>query len=249
MRVRWLRRSVVVLARRFIPAVTLLLLLTGCADLATGPHVEDPSSAAETGPAFGCDLMVDGVYIMCPVNPTVPGPGECDPWTSVNWCGGGDCMMSTAELDFQGINGCLPPPPGGGGTPTCPTWDPTCSPAGGSGDGGGVPTPPTYEGPGAFAACVGGLLVLMGTTAIMEPFAHALYDARNNYDSARRMYAAVMANNPTLEMELLYEHRVDVAKAGYDSAVGDYASTAGASVLAVIGAVVLCSPGLLLPTP
>lgn len=117
----------------------------------------------------------------------------------------------------------------------------------------GVPLPippfPTYEGPGVFAACVAGILVVAGTTAMMQPYAEDVYDARNEYDSARRMYSAVMANAPTFEMELLYEHRVAAAKSNYDNAVDDYAGMAGASVLAVIAAVAVCSPTLILPTP
>jgi hypothetical protein len=91
--------------------------------------------------------------------------------------------------------------------------------------------------------------MVMGTTALMEPAAASLYDARNAYDSARRMYDAVMANNPSLEMQLLYETRVEVAKSNYDNAISSYAGIAGASIMAVMGAIVVCSPGLILPTP
>ena len=128
-------------------------------------------------------------------------------------------------------------------------------PAGGGGGGGGgttrppVPVTPADEGPGVFAACVGTVLVLAGTTALMQPLAADVYAARNEYDSARRMLSAVKANNPSLAMEMLYEHRVAAAKSNYDNAVQSYAGAAGASVLAVIGAIVVCSPGLILPTP
>lgn len=182
-------------------------------------------------------------YLLPPITVTVP--GGCDPWTDINWCQGaggegGQCM---ADIGF-GYGGELAlsscPIGGGGGGP---------GKGGGSGSGGTPGTPPTDEGPGAFAACVGTLLVVLGTTATMEPLAHDLYAARNDYNSAKRMYDAVMANNPTLEMELLYEHRVEVAKNGYEGAVRGYAAGAGATVLAVTAAVVACSPGLLLPTP
>lgn len=91
--------------------------------------------------------------------------------------------------------------------------------------------------------------MIMGTTASLEPLAHDVYEARNGYDSARRMYDAVMANNPSVEMELLYTHRVEAAKNGYDGAVRAYSLAAGTTVLMVAGAVVVCSPGLILPTP
>jgi hypothetical protein len=187
-----------------------------------------------------------------PVIVIVKGPEECDPYLTLTGCpdDGGACMASTG--DAQTTSGCLPGLPGGGTGPCDPAWDPTCAPAGGE-----TPCDPTWdptcprvaEGPGAFAACVGGLLFLMGTTAMMEPLAHNVYDAREDYASATRMYDAVMANNPTLEMELHYAHRVEAARSSYRDALRDYALAAGASVFVVGAAVVVCSPGLILPTP
>lgn len=84
---------------------------------------------------------------------------------------------------------------------------------------------------------------------MMQPLAEAVYNARNEYDSARRMYSAVMSNNPSLEMELLYAQRLDVARSRYNGALQTYAIAAGASAVVVIGAVVACSPGMILPTP
>jgi hypothetical protein len=165
-------------------------------------------------------------------------PGGCDPYTDINFCegsGGGSCIsgVSPSLGDFDTLAGCGEPGGGGGGTKTPSRPPPT----------------PTDEGPGTFAACIGALLVLAGTTATMQPLAEGVYTARNEYDSARRMYSAVQANNPSLEMELLYESRVAAARTNYDNAVQSYAVAAGASVLTVIGAVVVCSPGLILPTP
>lgn len=222
-----------------IMAILFALFFTaGCAD-STMP---EPGRAdyAPTGVLGGATPSND--YVLPPITVTVP---QCDPWTDLNWCqesgggGGQDCMF---DVGF-GYGGGL-------ALSSCP--------GGGGGDGGGgegsdngfpSPSPDQYEGPGAFAACVASLFVLMGSTSMMEPLAHSLYDARNGYHSARRMYDAVMANNPSVEMELLYEHRLEVAKDAYDDAVQGYALGAGASVIAVIGAVAVCSPGLLLPTP
>ncbi len=84
---------------------------------------------------------------------------------------------------------------------------------------------------------------------MITPVAESVYDARNEYDSARRMYAAVMANNPSLEMELLYAQRVDFARSGYNDAVQAYALAIGGSAVVIMGAVFVCSPGFILPTP
>lgn len=211
---------------------TLFALMFGAACADTTMPAESRSMTQVHG------TEASGDYLLPPVTVTVP---QCDPYTDLNWCqesggGGGDCMTSTAAGDGLTLSSC-----GGSGGGS----------SGGGGGGGGTTTfPPTIdEGPGAFAACVGTLLVVLGTTATMEPLAHDLYAARNDYHSAQRMFDAVMANNPSLEMELLYAHRLEVAKNGYDGAVRGYAAGAGASVLAVAAAVVACSPGLLLPTP
>lgn len=153
--------------------------------------------------------------------------------------------VAPALGDFSTLSGCGTGGGGGG----------TGDPGGGGGGGGGgtapppIPPLPTYEGPGVFAACIAGILVMAGTISMMQPYAEDVYAARNEYDSARRMYSAVMANAPTVEMELLYEHRVAAAKSNYDGAVLDYAGMAGASAFAVLAAVAVCSPTLILPTP
>lgn len=216
--------------RGLTATVIAVLLMAGCSDVPTAPDLR----IGEAGPRQGEATILDPVVVI-----GTPQPG-CDPSTDLNFCqgdDGGECMtgISPSLGDFSTVSGCNDT--GGSRPPANPAPQPPVEPT------------PVYEGPGAFAACVGTLLLLMGTTASLDPLAHSLYEARNNYDSARRMYDAVMANNPTLEMELLYAHRVDVAKNGYDDAVRDYALGAGATVIAVGGAVLVCSPGLLLPTP
>lgn len=89
----------------------------------------------------------------------------------------------------------------------------------------------------------------MGTTASLQPASQSLYEARNEYDSAKRMYDAVRANNPSVEMEQLYQYRLEMARSSYTSSIQSYATAAGATVLAVGAAVLVCSPGMLLPTP
>lgn len=218
------------------PAAALFTLLfsAGCAD----------STMPESGGAGDSPMVVIGAatpsndYVLPPITVTVP---ACDPYTDLSWCqdsggGGGQECMSGVGFGYGGELALSSCPDAGSG--------------GGGGDDGFLPPPSGQtEGPGAFAACVASLFVLMGSTAMMDPLAHGLYDARNAYHSTRRMYDAVMANNPSVEMELLYEHRLDAAKSAYDDAVQGYALGAGASVLSVIAAVAVCSPGLLLPTP
>lgn len=219
-----------------MPALFALIFIAGCAD----------STMPEPGGADDFPTIVIGGaapsndYVLPPITVTVP---ACDPYTDLNWCqdsggGGGQECMSGIGFGYGGglaLSSC--PDTGGGGGDTD----------------GGFPSPPGSgsgtEGPGAFAACVASLFVLMGTTAMMEPLGHSLYDARNAYHSTRRMYDAVMANNPSVEMELLYEHRLETAKSAYNDAVEGYAFGAGASAVVVIAAVAVCSPGLLLPTP
>jgi hypothetical protein len=209
-----------------IVRICIAVLLTGigtaaCADVPTAP---DLASVAAAGPSTDVGLE--------PVIVVAPKPG-CDPYLTLNGCqddGSGTCMTSDpgmGDAEYVGMLGC--PGTGGGG------GEPIGDGGGSAGPGSGDPTVtnPTYEGPGVFAACVGTLLAVVGTTAAMQPAATSLYDARNAYDSARRMYDAVVANNPSVEMQLLYEHRVEVAKSNYDNAVQTYAGTAGASILAV----------------
>jgi|GEM_PF-4214170 len=218
-----------------------LVLAAACADAPTAPDAVSVGTAAPSA-----DVTLDPITVIGEPKP----PPTCDPYLSLNWCqgsGGGTCIESftgPTDPEYVGLMGCTGT--GGGGTGGT---DVGGGDSGGSGDTGITITPPVYEGPGVFAACVGTLLAVMGTTAAMQPAATSLYDSRNAYDSAKRMYDAVVQNSPTLEMQLLYEHRVEVAKMNYDNAIQSYAASAGASILAVLGAVVVCSPGVLLPTP
>ena len=212
---------------RSCAALLFAVLATACADFPTAPSV--PHDTQIVPGASGPSTALETVIVI----------GICDPELSLDRCGeGGDACMTSTEFplaadDFASVSGCGTGTGGGGGGAAAPP----------------VPPAPIYEGPGAFALCVGTLLGLMGGTAMMQPLAEGVYNARNEYDSARRMYDAVMSNNPSLEMELLYAQRVDVARSGYNGAMQTYALAAGASAVVVMGAVVACSPGIILPTP
>lgn len=100
----------------------VLFILGGCSD---SPTLHDsagaPARAMLNQQGQGC--VTDG---LCILPPLIVDPGECDPWMSLDWCGG-DCMTSD-----HGMLGC--PPGGGGGDP---------------GDGGAPPSPPPTD-PGAI---------------------------------------------------------------------------------------------------
>ncbi|WP_420126876.1 hypothetical protein [Longimicrobium sp.] len=227
-----------------------LLTVAACGDVPTQPDAPADVAVAD-GPAYNATLqgcVSDG---LCTLQPIVVGGGDDpDPGCDVLWkpsCG--TCITGTINLPYDtlGVSSC----PGGGGGSGGGSGE-AGGPGGSGGPGLGDSTPPEADGnqgPGVFVACVGTLLGVMGTAAMLEPLGHDVYNAREEYASAKRMYDAVMANDPTLQMELLYAHRVEVARANYNDAVQNYSLGAGASVLAVIAAVVACSPGVILPTP
>lgn len=123
----------------------LLLGAAGCTDAVTMPSADGP--ARELGvvvapgngqqPTACCDRVVV----------VVPGPEECDPYTSLNWCEDDEnvCMTAMPGADQHLAGGCDDTGGPGGGTGTCPAWDPVC--AGGPGDGPDdpEPTPPPVD--------------------------------------------------------------------------------------------------------
>lgn len=220
----------------FMSILFALVFIAACADSTMPERTADARASLHRGSMEpSTDYLMPGI--------TVTVPQGCDPWLDLHWCQGstgcGQLMTDPAGHAEQFLADCPGGNLGGGGL-------------GGSAGGNGSSPPVSTvgnQGPAAFAACVGTLLILMGSTAIMQPAADNLYEARSEYDSAKRMYDVVMENPHTLEMELLYAHRVEVAKVGYDGAILGYAGAAGTAVGAVIAAVVACSPGMILPTP
>lgn len=107
-----------------------LLSLGACADSPIGPedHRQQAPDLASSTPtldqqAQGC--VTDG---LCYLPPVIVDPGACDPWMSLNWCGG-DCMTSIGvPTGDETVQSC---PGGGGGAP---------------GGGGGTPPPPAPPG-------------------------------------------------------------------------------------------------------
>lgn len=119
--------------RTFLPSLAVLLLVAACSDLPTStlsPSADlDPTSVPHLDEAAGC--VTDGV---CVLDPIVVGPGECDPYLSLNGCEE-ECEESApGSPEVVGADGCYDPggtdPGTGGGTDPppsgCPEWDPDC---------------------------------------------------------------------------------------------------------------------------
>lgn len=111
-----------------------VLTLGACADSVLMPDGRGAAGRTAASPmqdqqVAGC--VTDGV---CPIGPIVvtPGAPECDPWMSVDWCGG-NCISSTFQPqpeDGSSVQSC---PGEGGGVP--------------GGGGGGAPPPGGGTGP------------------------------------------------------------------------------------------------------
>ncbi len=105
--------------------LAVALSVSSCGDLATGPQTPGTATATAAHPAYACDTMVGGVYVMCPVSPY---PTECDKYTDLSWCQERDepCTASTPRDprpdDFATVSGCPGPGsgPGAGGAPPSP---------------------------------------------------------------------------------------------------------------------------------
>jgi hypothetical protein len=110
-----------------------LLTAVGCADLPTEPIAALPAGAT----AYEGAAQTPSCCVLDPVIVVAPGPAECDPYQSLDWCegeGGGECMTSQPETggsEYQTTAGCNDTgggspgdgsgsPPPGGPTPTEP---------------------------------------------------------------------------------------------------------------------------------
>lgn len=117
------------LVLRLAAIAWVVLTLGACADIPTQADQQrapDLSGPVQTQAPMGC--VIEGTCVL----PPLIVDGGCDPWMSLDWCQGGDCMTSVpGGTDYQGTMGC----PGGGGAP--------------GGGGGGTPPPPPSD-PGAI---------------------------------------------------------------------------------------------------
>jgi len=122
----------------------MVFALGGCADsptTANQPHDLSPGEAPllDNQTVQGC--VSDGVCTLDPVSPAPGEPAECDPYTSLDWCGDdGDCSSSgsgTDGPDYQGTSTCGEPsdpdgykPPPTSAPKPCPDYGcpPPCDP-------------------------------------------------------------------------------------------------------------------------
>ena len=111
---------------RLAVLAAVLLTLSACGDSPTQagqprtPGLSTPVQDVQT--PVGC--VIEGFCVL----PPLIVDGGCDPWESLDWCDGGDCMTTVPWSPVhQGTMGC----PGGGGAP---------------GAGGGTIPPPTDPG-------------------------------------------------------------------------------------------------------
>lgn len=213
------------------------LLATACSDV---PTASTGVEVGHAGPSSA--IILEPVVVV----------GKCDPYLSLDWCGGsdpggGDCMTSTEDSDLQYTSGCNTGGGGGGGpkspSPTAPKPCPDY----------GCPTPtsPYEEGPLAWGACV---LAVLGTAYTIDQVAGAFeswWQAQQDYESARRMLEAIQANpgSYTAEMMSLWEFRVEYAEDRRDAAIDSIREKTGGTYLALAGAGAACSIAAFLPTP
>lgn len=180
-------------------------------------------------------------------------------------------MVTTQDCTIdENTNSCVFDPLMVTAPPVATTYDPcevsalSCiskTPGGGSDDGWSDPNGPwsggsagtggeeEEDGPGIFSACVIGLLTVAGGTAMLLPVIKDMYEKARAVDSAERMLIMVRENNGSSETIARYESELSSAKQSYNDAVLNVALAAGATTLAVIGAVAVCSPTLIVPVP
>jgi hypothetical protein len=76
---------------------------------------------------------------------------------------------------------------------------------------------------------------------------YSAMEAAEGLDRAQRELRMVQANNPSPEMLIQYQHRVEDAEQRYRDSIRNLAATAGVQVAAIATAFVGCAPTLLLP--
>jgi hypothetical protein len=93
------------------------------------------------------------------------------------------------------------------------------------------------------------MLTLPGSSALLKPVTTDMYNKASAVDSAERRLRMVRENGASLKTIARYEDQLSGARQAYNDAVYNVAYMAGATTFAVFAAVVVCAPGLILPTP
>lgn len=207
--------------RRAIFAVALLAL-PGCYD---SPTLSDQPPPDLAGIPFrdqqlaGC--VGDGLCLLPPVVVI----GRCDPWTSLDWCGGNciESSLGSPDDDHQAPASC---PIGGGGIPGSGS-------AGGGSPGGGTPPP---SGPGDCPTAAESICPMepppdtcaTGNQVVDNPVVEAAFAqlwAASNPDSAqakRREQAAWIVRSPAGTLEIIPFTDVDYAPCTVTPRIGRF---------------------------
>jgi hypothetical protein len=228
--------------------VGLLVAAAGCSDSPTAPDAAEGPKIAAGNARISESVFLEPVIVRgC--DPTITECEDGDGWDS---CASGG--QGTLNPEMGSIESC----PGGGGS--------GAGGDGGSGGGGGgdgtpsEPTCPDYgcteesayeEGPLAWGACV---LAVLGSTYSIGQVAGAFeewWDTQREYDSAQRMYAAIIANPESVTPETIqmWEFRVEYARNRNDAAIASVSEKTGGSYWALGAAAVACGVAAFLPTP
>lgn len=238
-------RSVVI---RFGALLGLLVTAVGCTDALTAPNAEQGGEIAAGDVGISGGILLEPVIVRgC--DPTIT---ECEDDAGWDSCASGEPVTSGPEMGTT--EGCG----GGGGSGV--------GDGGGIGDGGGGggtpddPMCPDYEceeqtaydeGPLAWGACV---LAVLGSTYSIYQVAGAFeewWGTQRDYDSAKRLYDAMVANpeSVTPEMMELWRFRVEYARNRNDAAISSVSEKTGGSYWALGAAAVACGVAAFMPTP
>jgi hypothetical protein len=230
-------------ARIWIAMFSVLLSVGACSDSPTAPMASAPDAAYDYMEVQGC---VSGGICGLPEY-TTPGepdePPDCEMWWKPD-CGACATGAIGSPEDMQGTYGCA----GDGGDPYTP-------PPGGGSAGTGTTPPPSStayeEGPLTWGVCV---LAVLGSVYSIDQVADAFlawWNAQKEFESAKRMYDAVVTNPELVSPETiqLWEFQVQYYKDRRDAAISAVSEKTGASYWALGAAGLSCGAALFLPTP
>jgi hypothetical protein len=234
-------------ARNWTAVFCMLLFTAACNEGPTAPSVTpdlSPGAVYDGMSVQGCTS--EGHCVLPPISSDPSEPPDCDMWYKPD-CGA--CATSTVigPDDVQTPSSC----PGGGGTGPAPGGDPYT----GGGAPGTTPPPPGVnayqEGPLAWGACI---LAILGTGYTIDQVASAFegwWHAQQAYESAKRMYDAIVANPESTSPEAiqLWEFQMEYYKNRRDDAFGVVKERTGATGWALVGAAAACGVAAFLPTP
>jgi hypothetical protein len=216
--------------RRLIAFLLLLMYTAACADSTMPEGRTRNSGTLELGQA-----NPSAAYLLDPIDVSVP---WCDPFTDANFCQGEVCLSDVAPVlgDFSTVTSCGTGTGGssGGGLP-------------GDSDGDGD----TWDqGPGAWILCVTSALSAVGGGGAGTYFALQDYYYKVDLLNAARLRLDTFLKGGGASGPEYWELSTAVHNADREAGIarGVAATTLGVSILALIGAGVVCAPLIAAPT-